>query len=158
MKIRNAWIAQSMLIAGGTLFAWHAVGTDFLRFYRTEGTIFKISDCIYPNPITTPCFWGAVLFAVLLVLTVRLYDGGEMLMRQRRIVILLVAGTLFAWGNFLWGIRSFYSAPTGEGTSCSGVPVDSPLHTACFYGALFFTASLIAGFLYLRSLRKSDSI
>ncbi|OHA81104.1 MAG: hypothetical protein A2675_00790 [Candidatus Yonathbacteria bacterium RIFCSPHIGHO2_01_FULL_51_10] len=158
MKTRNLWIAQSVLIAGGTIFAWNAVVTDFLRFYRTEGTIFKISDCIYPNPITTPCFWGAVLFAVLLILTVRLHNGTEILGRQRRILTLLVVGTLFAWGNFLWGIRSFYSAPSGEGTSCSGVPVDSPLHTACFYGALFFTASLIAGFFYLRALRKSDRI
>ena len=141
-------------VLGGTIFAWYSVFTDFVRFYVTEGTIFKISDCIYPNPITTPCFWGAALFAALLVLVVRLRGGEELFKRQRRILSLLIIGTLFAWGNFLWGIRSFYSAPSGEGTSCSGVPVDSPIGTPCFYGAIFFTASLVAGFFYFRALKK----
>lgn len=139
--------AQMGLLGGGTLFAWYSVATDALRFYRTEGTLLKFSDCVYPNPVTTPCFWGAVLFVVILVLAVRRA-------REQRIVQLLVLGTVFAWGNFFWGVRSFYQAPSGEGTSCSGVPVDSPLESSCFYGALFFTAALGAGVAYLRALKR----
>lgn len=139
---------QQVLLGAGTIFAWYSVAMDALRFYRTEGTLLKFSDCVYPNPVTTPCFWGAVLFAVILVLAARRAS-------QRRIVQLLVLGTVFAWGNFLWGVRSFYQAPSGEGTSCSGVPVDSPLESSCFYGALFFTAALVAGGLYLRALKDA---
>lgn len=142
---------QIGILAAGTLFAWYSVVTETVRFYRTEGTLLKISDCVYPNPITTPCFWGAVLFAVVLILAFRHAS-------QRRIVHLLVLGTLFAWGNFAWGVRSFYQAPSGEGTSCSGVPVDSPFESSCFYGAIFFTAALIAGALYLRTLVRADRV
>lgn len=30
----------------------------FIRFYRAEGTILKFTNCRFPNPITTPCFYG----------------------------------------------------------------------------------------------------
>lgn len=154
MNTKTFFYVQGAAILGGTVFAWYSVTVDFLRFYATEGTIWKIFDCVYPNPVVTPCFWGAVLFGVLLFLVIRLRRGEDLLKRQRRIMMLLVAGTIFAWANFSVSSWSFFLAPKGEGTSCSGVPVDSPIGTPCFYGAIFFTASLVAGLLYFRALKK----
>ncbi|OHA83442.1 MAG: hypothetical protein A2408_02105 [Candidatus Yonathbacteria bacterium RIFOXYC1_FULL_52_10] len=150
--------AQLVALLGGTAFAWYSVAVDALRFYRTEGTLFKVSDCVYPNPITTPCFWGAVLFVIVLVFALRARKSADPLKRQRNILMMLLGGTLFAWANFSVSSWSFFLAPKGEGTSCSGVPADSPFVTACFYGALFFTASLVAGYVFFRALKRNTTV
>ena len=56
----------------GVCVSWYATITNFIAFYNIEGTIFKIKDCVLPNPIVTPCFWGAVAFIVTLYFSYKL--------------------------------------------------------------------------------------
>jgi hypothetical protein len=55
--------------------------------------------------------------------------------------VVLLLGTMFAWGNFGVELNSWLhsqSCPTG----CV-VGVVNPFYTPCFYGALFFTLAFI---------------
>ncbi|OHA79334.1 MAG: hypothetical protein A2747_02745 [Candidatus Yonathbacteria bacterium RIFCSPHIGHO2_01_FULL_44_41] len=146
MKTKMYWI-QTATLLGGTVFAWTTALVDFMRFYNAEGTLLKIKDCIYPNPVTTPCFYGAIAFAVAFAWSVALLKKeGEMRRKSEKyLLVLLSAGNVFAWTNFLRLVYDFYTALPGQGVGCSGVPTASPFTTPCFYGsAIFFVALLIA--------------
>src|SRR3989344_2756027 len=71
---------------------------------------------------------------------------GEMRRKSEKyLLVLLSAGNVFAWTNFLRLVYDFYTALPGQGVGCSGVPTASPFTTPCFYGsAIFFVALLIA--------------
>ena len=60
--MKKIYTAQSLLLLIGTLFAWFTVYTDFSRFYNLYGDITRIRGCVIPNPVTTPCFYGAFAF------------------------------------------------------------------------------------------------
>jgi hypothetical protein len=49
------------LTAGATI-AWSTVTLAFVRFYRAEGTLLKVTNYRFSNPIMTPCFCGAIAF------------------------------------------------------------------------------------------------
>ena len=51
------------ILTGGTIFSWTTVYQDFVRFFNLYGDLFRIYDCEIPNPVTTPCFYGAIAFA-----------------------------------------------------------------------------------------------
>ncbi len=73
------------------------------------------------------------------------------LLLARVLAMVLLAGTLFAWGNFGY---EFVQWRNGS-ASFSCVPaVANPFLTPCFYGALFFTISFALSMLLLRSLNK----
>ena len=42
--IKKLYITQILVLLGGVLFSWHAVYVDFMRFYNTEETIFKLLE------------------------------------------------------------------------------------------------------------------
>ena len=44
----------------GPVIARSTVLLAFIRFYRAQGTLLKITNCRFPNPISTPCFYGAI--------------------------------------------------------------------------------------------------
>ncbi|NBO21952.1 hypothetical protein EBU94_01230 [bacterium] len=134
----------TIILVGGTAFSWTTVYQDFSRFYNLYGDIFKIEGCDIPNPVTTPCFYGAIAFAISL---------GLLLFRKyKSLFYLLVFGTIFAWSNFLYEFYKFYST-TGVKTSCSGVVTDNVFTTPCFYGALIYLLALIT---IIFSRRKSQ--
>ena len=160
MRILHALRFQTLSLAVGTAFAWWTVLADLYRFFTIEGTIFRIADCAIPYPVTTPCFWGAWAFLIAMIWSVRLLKRGEgaSVRSQRRLVWFLTAGTLFAWGNFTYGLISFYTAPAGEPSiGCSGQLVTNPFMTPCFYGAALFAVSLAAGFAVLVTMQKKNS-
>ncbi|MEK7584694.1 MAG: hypothetical protein AAB490_05605 [Patescibacteria group bacterium] len=147
---------QTGVLFIGTLFAWWTVVQDYLRFYNYEGTLFKIEDCIFPNPVTTPCFWGAWAFLIALVWAARIQRNALVpKTSQRNLVYFLVAGTLFAWFNNVRGLMSFYGASGAPVVGCSGQLVTNPYTTACFIGASLFLASLVVGIVTYRSMRAS---
>lgn len=156
MKKTILWI-QTLVLLGGSIFAWQAVYHDFARLYDFEGTIFRLTDCAVPHPITTPCFYGALAFVVALVWSVmilRKSDPSWQRTQQLRLLLLLIAGTLFAWtvnGIELW---KFYHTPAGELIGCSGLIVNNPYVTSCFIGASIFALSLIAGIMAHRQTSK----
>lgn len=62
--------------------------------------------------------------------------------------ILLLAGTIFAWGNFsleLWNWLNKQACTTG----CA-VGLVNPFLTPCFYGAIFFLLAFILSAMLLK--------
>jgi hypothetical protein len=62
-------------------------------------------------------------------------------------LIVLAAGTIFAWGNF---IREFVA--WRRKTTCADgcAPGVNPFLTPCFYGAIFFTIALVLHYFIMR--------
>lgn len=54
--------------------------------------------------------------------------------------VVLLAGMLFAWGNF--GYELYNWLKVGKQVGCA-VGVSNPFFTPCFYGAIFFTIAFI---------------
>ncbi len=124
----------TIILAGGTIFAWYTVFSDFYRFQRIYGTIFRIENCSIPNPLTTPCFYGAIAFVIALILSIK--------KMEKPLYFLIIGGTIFAWSNFGYEVYKFY-ATTGIKTSCAGIITDNVFTTPCFYGAFIYLLALI---------------
>jgi len=149
---------QSFILAFGTAFSWYTVFTEFQGFYTNEGTIFKIADCIEPNPVTTPCFYGAIAFAVALVMSLIIMNRKEIarfISLQKNLLVLLIAGTVFAWSNFGFEISKYLTTPRGGYVGCSGAA--NPFLTACFIGSVIFTLALITAVLTNRKVKKEQT-
>ena len=129
---------QSAVLFAGTVFAWTTVYTDFSRFYKYYGSLTRIQNCVIPNPVTTPCFYGAFAFLIGFIWSVSILKSrlGRRILKQKKLNILLIAGTIFAWSNFAYETIKFYAAKSGAKVSCSGVPTDNIFLTACFFGSL----------------------
>lgn len=152
--MRRLQFLQCGVFLAGTVFAFYTVYEDFVRFYDAEGTLFKIADCAYPNPVTTPCFYGAFAFLLGFILSLKALNvpGQDLFKWLRRIFFLSLAGTLFAWGNLGLALYKFYILDSNIG--CSGVPTQSPFITPCFVGAvLFFSALIVSSVLYRKAKR-----
>ena len=153
------YLIQVVALLVGTVFAWTTAVVDFLRFYQAEGTLFKINDCLYPNPVTTPCFYGAIAFAIAFVWAISLLkkEGEIRRKSEKHLSWLLIAGTIFAWTSFGRLAYNFYTALPGQGIGCSGVPTTSPFLTPCFFGATLFLIALIISLVTLVKEAKSQS-
>jgi len=153
------YFIQSFVLLVGTIFAWFTVYTDFSRFYNLYGSITKISGCIIPNPVTTPCFYGAFAFlgAFIWSLYVLKFSKEKKIIHQKRLNILLIASTIFAWSNLALEIYHFYLQQTGSKISCSGVATDSIFTTACFIGSMLFLGALIIS-LAINRKNKNDML
>ena len=158
--IKKLYITQVLVLLGGVAFSWHAVYVDFVRFYNTEGTILKIKDCVYPNPVVTPCFYGAIVFLVafiwaLYVLRDKIFSSQAV--KQQRLWLILLAGTAFGWINFGFSLVKFYMAPVGEQVTCSGVPTDNPFLTPCFWGSVIYLIAFLLSWVIMKR-DKEDGI
>ncbi|OGY90373.1 MAG: hypothetical protein A2677_01700 [Candidatus Komeilibacteria bacterium RIFCSPHIGHO2_01_FULL_52_14] len=147
---------QTAVLVAGTAFAWYTVVVDFVRFYGFEGTVFKVQDCIVPNPVTTPCFYGAWAFLIALIWTLRLlkrrvYSASGI----RNLMLFLAAGTIFAFGNFGYGYMKFLANSGKPTVGCSGLLMTNPFFTPCFIGAMLFLASLIVSIVAWLSARNT---
>ncbi|MFC1722277.1 hypothetical protein ACFL0C_01365 [Patescibacteria group bacterium] len=138
---------QTGILFIGTVFAWFTVYTDFTRFYNLYGSVTKITGCTIPNPVTTPCFYGAFAFLLGFIWSVnilkKITKNEDIAIKQRNLRYLLIAGTTFAWGNFTYEIYKYYATTTAVKVSCSGVATDNVFLTACFYGSVIFLAALV---------------
>ncbi len=152
---KKLYIIQSFFLFVGTVFAWTTIMNDFIRFYGEEGTLFKIADCVYPNPVTTACFYGAIAFLIAFVWSLKILQNIDAQKRKKSqiwLVWFLLAGVIFAWTNFSIQIFNFYTALPGEQVSCSGVPTDNPYLTSCFYGSVIFLLSFISSLFVKKEL------
>lgn len=153
--VKKLYFTQTLVLLGGVLFSWYSVYADFIRFFNSEGTIFKIKDCVYPNPITTPCFYGAIVFFVAFVWSIFvvrdvLFDSRSR--KQQKLWLILLAGAAFGWVNFGFSLVKFYTSAPGQQVTCSGVPADNLFLTPCFWGSTIF----LVAFLLSWVLRKKD--
>jgi len=160
LKNRQLLAVQIIVILAGTIFAWYTVIGDFVRYYNIETSIFKFNDCLAPNPLMTTCFYGALAFLAALIWSIAILKMPQekQKMRQKRLIVLLVAGTIFAWSNFTFELVKFLNAENQPITGCSGNFVANPFTTVCFYGALFFSAGLIASLVALKEQGKYTKI
>lgn len=158
---RKLYLGQVIVLLGGVFFSWYTVYTDFLRFYNSEGTIFKIKDCVYPNPVTTPCFYGAIVFLIALVWAVYVARDAvisSQAKKQQKLWLILLAGTAFGWVNFGFSLFKFYTSATGDKVTCSGVPTDNPFFTPCFIGSAIFLIAFLLSWYVMKKSRGSEPI
>jgi hypothetical protein len=158
--MKKMYFVQSLVLLAGTIFAWFTVYADSSRFYNLYGNITRISDCVIPNPITTPCFYGAFAFlgAFIWSLYILRFSKEKKIIHQKRINILLIASTIFAWSNLALEIYNFYLQKTSPKVSCSGVATDNIFTTACFIGSMLFLTSLIISFVINSKNKNNVSI
>lgn len=138
--------SEKMLLAAlifGVGFSWYTVINDFIRFNSIYGTVFKVENCSVPNPITTPCFYGAIAFFIALLLL--------LFKKYSYLKYLLIGGTAFAWANFTYEAYKFYQPFNTSKIGCSGIEVINIFNTPCFYGALIY---LLALFIFLNLKKK----
>jgi hypothetical protein len=148
---------QVAVLAVGTAFSWTALLLNYRAFFASGGKVVELSGCAVTNPVMTPCFWGALAFFIAFLWSITVLRSAPEVapQRERGLRWLLVAGTLFAWGNLGYETYRFlqphpapsaFSCPTGEITP-------NPLTTSCFYGALIFLAALIIATRSIKSQR-----
>jgi hypothetical protein len=151
--------AQVTVLAIGTLFSWTTLVLDYRHFFDSGGRVFEFSGCAVANPLATPCFYGALAFAIALLWSVAVVRAAPdaVLRLQGGLHWLLVAGTLFAWGNLGYELyRYLQPQPTASAFSCPvGDVAPNPLATPCFYGALIFACALMVSTTIRRSSRRS---
>lgn len=140
IKEQLFYYLQTMVLAAGSIFAWFTVIREFQQFYRYEGTLFKVTDCILPNPVTTACFYGAIAFVIATLWSVYILRQQHKRIHERRLFWLLLGGVLFAWFNTGRTIINYYQSVNAgvPPTGCSGQFVDNPYTTPCFIGATIF--------------------
>lgn len=135
---------QVLVLAAGTIFAWVTVYNDYVRFYALYGNLFRFKDCAIPNPLTTPCFYGATGFIIALALALvilRKFLAGQDYSKLQRVLLWLTGlGSIFAWTNFGYSATRIWMSG-GQGVTCSGVVSSNPLTTPCFVGAVIYLIS-----------------
>lgn len=151
MKVKTIAYIQLGLISAGVLWAWFNVVKNFIRFYKFEGTIFKIHNCVIPNPVTEPCFYGALGFAAAWIIAytlVRSYVARV----QYRLWWFAFACTVFAWTVVTKEMVSYFGKPLGAAVGCSAIPIYNPFMTPCFIGATLFLMSVfVSGYIYFHN-------
>lgn len=130
--IRSSQFTLILLLLGAS-YAWYMNISKIILFYDFYGTMNKFTQTIFPNPFITPCFYGGIAFLLSLYLVYT---------KNRYAKALLIASSIFAWGNWTWGIIQYYVFKSDSFT-CSGASVNNPFITPCFIGALFFTSALV---------------
>jgi len=131
-------------LALGVIVSWYATIGAFAQFYQYEGTLFKIKDCILPNPITTPCFWGALAFFIALVLAVKFFKKSNVKF-ETYFIYFMIASVLFAWGNFAIELKGIEPVPGAIIAPCPASG-KNPFLTPCFFGSVLFTSSLLLSY------------
>jgi hypothetical protein len=152
----RTWIdLQVALLAAGTLFAGSVVATDLYRFTLTGGDLNQFGGTALPNPLTTACFYAAVVFAAALRWAVVLQRGAPDHTKQRRLAWLLAGGTVFALGNAGYACYASYATQAPGGAPfCSSMQLFSPLETPCFVGFVLYLAAFLGTVAVARSLRQ----
>jgi hypothetical protein len=134
----------------GVIVSWMTTLSSFIEFYRNEGTVFKIKDCIIANPITTPCFWGSLAFLGALVLAYN-HLRKEDLKFERNFFYFMIFCILFAWSSFTVELTGVKQAPGAFFTVCK--PAANPFLSACFFGSILFTLSFMTSWILFRKTK-----
>lgn len=157
MPLKKLLAVQVFLLLCGSLFAWYNTVKNFIRFFNIEGTIFKVYNCAIPNPVTEPCFYGAVAFVIAFAWAVVIYKQKEILIKQQNYLWwFLSAGTIFAWFNVTREFLAFYGPRSGPALGCSAQLITNPFLTPCFTGAsIFLISAILAGIIYSLASKKA---
>ncbi len=152
--MKKYYLIQAFVLFVGTIVSWLAVNNDFARFYGLEGTIFKIENCITPNPILTPCFYGAIGFFGALGFSLLLLKKeriDQKFLHEKYLSWFLFGGTIFGFSNFTKIYLDYFH---GSQIGCSGSPMTNPFLTPCFYGSVIFLLSFLTSCVILWKEKK----
>ena len=153
--LRTGRVLLLAFLVVGTLIAWSTVTLGFIRFYRAEGTILKFTNCAFPNPLTTPCFYGALAFLIGLVWASYLANVGTSIgLGYEHLWWLLLASTVFGWSNVAYEFWTWSQSATRTIVSCSAQPLSSPLQSPCLYGSTMFLGAWLSVDRIVRARRR----
>jgi hypothetical protein len=138
----------------GILVSWTATIKAFINFYNIEGTIFKIKDCLIPNPVVTPCFWGSLAFFLAAIWAYKLKNK-ESLRKENYFLYFMAGSFVFAWSNFVIELIGVTPKPGSIIAPCPAT-TSSPFTGACFFGSILFTFSLILTYWAIIVSRNSN--
>jgi hypothetical protein len=142
----------------GTVIAWTTVVLACIRFYRAEGTLLKVTNCRFPNPVTTPCFYGAIAFILALLWAASLVRGARPRAHgYQGLWWLLLASTIFGWSNVAYEFWRWNQSPFGVIVSCTTASIASPFQSPCLYGSTMFLGAWLTVGSMLRALRQTRS-
>lgn len=65
----------------------------------------------------------------------------------------LLGGTLFAWGNFIYELLAWLKE-TGSEVGCTP-GITNPFLTPCFFGAIFFTIAFVLSALIFKGYEEA---
>lgn len=153
MKTKNLLLAQSVILAGGTVFAWSKLLAQFNNFQGIYGTIFRFRDCIIPNPLTTACFYGSMAFIFAVVWSFFIWNNPSHL-RERYLRNFLLFCVVFAGSVVSYEFADYYKLFGTNALPISCSPGVFPLLTPCFTGFLFFLVSFIISVFATRRLKN----
>ena len=157
-NIRVGAICLIGFLTAGAIIAWSTVTLAFIRFYRAEGTLLKVTNCRFSNPITTPCFYGATAIIVALLWAASLArDANPRGRGYEGLWWLLLASTIFGWSNVAYEFWRWHQSSTGFIVSCTTEPISSPFQSPCLYGSTMFLAAWLTVGLIHRALKQSRS-
>jgi hypothetical protein len=143
-------------LGAGAVIAWSTVVLAFIRFSQAEGTLLKVTNCRFPNPITTPCFYGAIAFLLALLWASSLASRIEPWAGDYGgLWWLLLASTIFGWSNMAYEFWRWNQSPTGFIVSCTTESISSPFQSPCLYGASMFLGAWLTVSLMRRALRQA---
>lgn len=144
--MKKFFVLQSILLFTGMIFAWTTVANDYMRFTQKLAV----------NPLTTPCFYGALGFAFAYFFSIYIiFTRKQVKTLQKYLIIFLIAGTLFGWTNFIIELCRFYIF--NNPTTCSGAIGSNPFFTPCFYGACIYLLSLLSALITYGKLRRNKN-
>lgn len=148
MNNRATYVLLAAVLGAGVVVSWYSVFSQAINFLRYYDSFLHVRNCIVPNPVLTPCLYGAIALFVSCVWALSLAltpnpKGSPWLVR------LLAFGTVFAAGVLVFEALEYYHLFTlGTGVSCS--PGTPPWKTACFSGFLVFLTGSALGMLLTR--------
>jgi hypothetical protein len=145
--------ARLVVLVLGIFVSWYAVIKAFISFYNIEGTIFKIKDCLLPNPVTTPCFWGALAFFAATVWAYKMFAMNEA-KKEKYFLFFMIGSVLFAWTNFMIELKGVTPKPGSLIAPCPATAAN-PFLSPCFFGSILFSLSLILTYVIFNKLQKS---
>jgi hypothetical protein len=154
-KQARAWaLSLVVFLAIGALVAWSTTILALTRFYGSEGTLLRLDNIGIPNPVITPCFWGAVAFLIAVPWAGSLYSrlgranpvGG-----YRMLGWFLVACVLFGWSVVGYESWRLSQSATGSIIGCTAAPMTSIFQSPCLYGSSMYLASLVAAYIVVRT-------
>ncbi len=145
-----------VVLSVGSLFAWYTVYQDFSRFYGFYHTIFRVKNCSVPNPVVTPCFYGAFAFVIALIWSLKNLKSSVEAQPKgyRRLLWFLVCANIFAWSNFSLELIKWLRAGGKPIVGCSGLVTSNPFATPCFIGSAFFFLALLACVILVKKFVK----
>jgi len=146
-----------LILLFGTLFAYYSVFREYMEFYGLYKSIFRIKNCTIPNPVTTPCFYGALAFLAAFIYSLKItkIETEKMKRNIQYLILILIGSNIFAGVNNAIIFYKFFSASDKIG--CSGRPIDNPFTTPCFVGGTIFFIALLVSLLIYEKLKRENN-